>query len=117
MFITYAVIGVILGAMSLASAVAKLARTKDMVEGLHGRLGVPLGWFPFLAVCEIAGAAGLIGGLWYKPIGIAAAVGLVLYFIGAVGAHLRKNDVKGAPSATVFLVLSAAAIAFRVVAG
>ncbi|MFE3226189.1 DoxX family protein [Nocardia sp. NPDC059228] len=117
MFITYAVIAVLLAAMVLASAATKLARTKDMVEGLHGHLGVPLSWFPFLSACEIAGAAGLIGGLWYKPIGIAAAVGLVLYFIGAVGAHLRKNDVKGAPSATVLLILSAVAIAFRAVTG
>ncbi|WP_405668066.1 DoxX family protein [Streptomyces sp. NBC_01166] len=40
-------------------------------------------------------------GLWRGPPGIAAAVGLTLCFIGAVAAHLRVGDYKGAPPAAV----------------
>lgn len=33
----------------------------------------------------LAGAAGLVGGLWWAPIGIAAAMGVAVYFLAAVG--------------------------------
>jgi hypothetical protein len=73
-------------------------------------LGVPLGLFPFLAACEIAGAGGLPIGLWYAQLGIAAAIGLVLYFVGAVGAHLRKSDFKRLPNAAVMPLAAGAAL-------
>ena len=67
------------------------------------------------AACEFAGAAGLIIGIWWAPLGIAAAIGVVLYFVGAVGAHLRKNDFKSAPNPGVLLIVAAAALVFRLV--
>ncbi len=113
MFIAYAVVGSLLALALLGSASAKLARNAQIVAGLSG-IGVPLGLFPFLATCEAAGAIGLLTGLWYAPLGIAAAVGVVAYFIGAVGAHLRKNDFKGLPNALAMLILAAAALTLRV---
>jgi hypothetical protein len=112
MFIAYAVVGPLLALALLGSAYAKLSRNKKIVDGLTG-IGVPLGMFPFLASCEIAGALGLLIGLWYAPLGIAAAIGVVVYFIGAVGTHLRKNDFKGLPNALVMLVLAVAALTLR----
>jgi hypothetical protein len=109
MFVAYAIVGVLLALALLVSATAKLRRVPQLVDGLTG-LGVPLGLFPFLAACEIAGAGGLVIGLWYPPLGIAAAIGLVLYFVGAVGAHLRGRDFKGLPNAAVMLAASAAAL-------
>jgi hypothetical protein len=85
-----------------------------VVDGLTG-IGVPLGLFPFLASCEIAGAAGLLVGLWYAPLGIAAAIGLVFYFLGAVGAHLRNRDYAGLPTPLMILILAAAALSLRAV--
>jgi hypothetical protein len=113
MFLTYAVLGILLAIVLLLSAFAKLTRNQKIVEGLTG-IGVPLGMFPFLAACEIAGAAGLVIGLWYGPLGVAAAIGVVLYFIGAVGAHLRKSDLKGLPNALVILIISAVVLVLRV---
>ncbi|MCW2917279.1 MAG: putative integral rane protein [Actinomycetia bacterium] len=114
MFIAYAVVGVLLALVLLASARAKLTQDKRVVDGLTG-IGVPLSMFPFLATCEIAGAAGLLVGLWYAPLGIAAAIGVVLYFIGAAGVHLRKRDFKGLPNALVILIFAAAALSLRAV--
>jgi len=48
----------------------------------------------------------------YNPLGI-AATGVVVYFIGAVGTHLRKRDVKGLPNALAMLILAAAALTLR----
>lgn len=42
--------------------------------------GVPMKYFPLLAACEIAGAVGLILGIWWSPHGVAAGLGLLLYF-------------------------------------
>jgi hypothetical protein len=112
-FVAYAIVGVLLALALLASAYAKLTRNQLIVDGLTG-IGVPLGLFPFLALCEIAGAGGLVVGLWYAPLGIAASIGLVLYFVLAVGAHLRKQDFKGLPNAAVILVVAAVVLFLRI---
>ena len=113
MSIAYGVVAVLLAGLLLASAASKLARPKSVVEFYTG-VGVPLGMLPFLAGCEIAGAAGLVAGLWYPPLGIAAAIGLMLYFLGAIGAHLRKSDFKGVPSPGLMLVAAGAALVLGV---
>jgi hypothetical protein len=114
LFIAYTVIAVLLTLLLVPSAYAKLAKNKRVVDGLTG-IGVPLGIFAFLASCEIAGAAGLLVGIWYAPLGIAGATGLVLYFVGAVGAHLLKRDFTGVPTPLVILIFAAAALCLRAV--
>jgi hypothetical protein len=43
-------------------------------------VGVPLRLFPLLGTLLLAGAAGLIAGIWIRPLGVAAAAGLLAYF-------------------------------------
>lgn len=64
-----------------------------------GKVGVPDSWFPWLASLKAAGALGLLVGLGVPVIGAAAAVGVVLYFIGAVVTHVRAKDYEIAPPA------------------
>lgn len=47
---------------------------------------------PILGLLEIAGALGLILGIWIKPLAILSAFSLLLYFVGAIIAHLRIKD-------------------------
>ncbi|HEX2314515.1 MAG TPA: DoxX family protein [Thermomonospora sp.] len=115
MFIAYAVVAVLLAVVLSVSGYAKLTRMPRLVKELTA-LGVPLGLFPFLAACEIAGALGLLAGLRYGPLGIAAATGVVLYFVGAVITHLRRSDFRGLPNATVILVFALAALILRTAA-
>src|SRR5437879_2380298 len=61
---------------------------------------------PLLAACEFAGAVGRVVGIWWPLIGIAAGIGLVLYFVGAIVFHLRVGDVKGIGPAAFMLVTS-----------
>ena len=57
------------------------------------RVRVPSSWLPTLGTLKMAGAAGLLLGLLGIPyIGIAAATGLVLFFLGAIGFHLRAHE-------------------------
>ena len=81
---------------------------------IHETVGVPLKYFPLLAAFEFAGALGLVVGIWWPPIGIAAGIGLVLYFVGAVVSHLRVGDIKGIGSAAFMLVLAAGALTLRI---
>jgi hypothetical protein len=115
MSIAYGITAVLLALLLLASAAAKLARRPQRIVDGFAALGVPPGGLPLLAACEVAGAVGLVLGLWYPPLGIAAAIGVVLYFVGAIGAHLRKNDIKGIPSPSVLLALAAAALVLRMI--
>jgi hypothetical protein len=59
-----------------------------------------------------AGALGLLAGLAVPVLGTLAAGGLVLYFLGALGAHLRVRDYNFGPWA-VFLSAAVAALALN----
>jgi hypothetical protein len=72
-------------------------------------VGTPRSWMYPLGVVLASGSAGLLVGFAVPPIGTAAAIGLVLYFLCAVGAHLRVRDFKLANVGT-FLALSVAAL-------
>jgi uncharacterized membrane protein YphA (DoxX/SURF4 family) len=111
MFIAAAVVSVLLALALVASGAAKLTKKPQLVEGMAA-VGVPENRLWLLASAEIAGAVGLLAGLFWWPIGVAAAVGVVLYFVGAVGAHLRVRDWSFAPALALLLV-GAAALGLR----
>ena len=113
MFIATVVVSVLLALAAIGSALGKFSKNPKVVENLSG-VGVPLSWFPFLGAAEVAGGVGLLVGLGVAPLGMAAAIGLVLYFLGAVGAHVKANDTKGIPPALVLALVSGAALALRI---
>lgn len=53
---------------------------------------LPRSWVPRLGLCLAAGALGLLAGFAVPLIGVLAAAGLVLYFVGALIAHLRVGS-------------------------
>ncbi|MFD9428388.1 MULTISPECIES: DoxX family protein [unclassified Streptomyces] len=63
---------------------------------------------------DVTAAVGLVIGIWWAPLGIAAGVGVVLHFVGAVGAHLRRSDFTGTPNAAVLLLVAVAVLILRV---
>ena len=75
-----------------AMALADLVRSPFVLDNA-ARVGVPSTWLPLLAALKAAGAAGLLVGLLIvPPVGIAAAAGLTLFFLGAIATHLRAHD-------------------------
>lgn len=109
MFTAYAVVATLLALALTASATFTLLRNPAVISNMH-RLGVPDSWLPRLAALKAAGAIGLVAGLWVAPLGIAAATGVTLYFIGAVITHLRAKDYELAPAAALTLVALAALV-------
>jgi uncharacterized membrane protein YphA (DoxX/SURF4 family) len=71
-----------------ASKVARAPRTVDMAD----HLGVPRDRYRLIGVAELFGATGVLIGLKFVPVGIAAAVGLVALMIGAAAIHSRAKD-------------------------
>jgi hypothetical protein len=91
MFIATIVVSSLLAAILVVSARGKLAGDPAIMKTMD-RVGVPKNRLWLLSTAEAAGAAGLVIGLFWWPLGIAAAVGIIAYFIGATGAHLRVRD-------------------------
>jgi hypothetical protein len=114
MFIALAITTVLLALICLNSAVMKLRENEQVVAIIGGTVGVPARYFPLLAALEVAGAVGIVAGLWLAPLGVAAAIGLVAYFIGAVAGHLRVRDLKNLAMPLPPLVLAIAVLALRI---
>jgi uncharacterized membrane protein YphA (DoxX/SURF4 family) len=114
MLTSYVVIAVFASLLLAAvSGLGKLRRNEYIVKTVNGVAGVPMRWFPVLAVLEISAAIGLLLGIKWAPVGIAAAVGMTLYFVGAIVAHVRVSDYKGVWPAIQMLCLAVAALAAR----
>ncbi len=105
MTITMIVVSTLLAIVVLASATAKLRGVPAVAQSMR-HVGVSSSQMRLLAVLEVAGGAGLLVGLASALVGRLAAAGLVLYFLGAVGAHLRVKDrfQEMAPAAVLLLV-------------
>ncbi|MEO3746587.1 DoxX family protein [Plantactinospora sp. B5E13] len=71
--------------------------------------GVPRSWLPVLGLLLAAGALGLLAGFVVPLLGVLAAVGLVLYFIGALITHLRVGS-RQLVGGVVFLATAVAAL-------
>ena len=110
----YFVVTAIVALMVAFSGWRKIRRDPHPVRVVHEIVGVPLEYFNFLAACELAGAFGLVVGIWWFPLGVAAGVGLVLYFVGAIVSHLRVGDFKGIGPAAFMLVAAGGALAMRI---
>lgn len=80
------------------------------VKLVADRVQVSRRWMIPLGALLASGAAGLVAGFVVPALGTAAAIGLILYFICAVSAHLRVGD-RGIAPAVFFLLLAGAALA------
>ena len=81
----------------------------ESVKVVADKVQVSQNWMIPLGMLLASGAVGLVIGFAVPALGTAAAIGLVVYFICALGAHLRLRDpqIGGAVS---FLVLAVAAL-------
>ena len=114
MGIAYLVVTIVLASIAVFSGIGKLRHDPKIVKVIHEIVGIPMKYFPMLAACEIAGAVGLILGIWWPQLGVLAAVALLIYFVGAVVSHLRVGDAKGIGPAAFLLTMSAAALCLRI---
>jgi hypothetical protein len=113
MFAVAAAVSALLAAMLATAAMRKLSHREEVVQS-YVRVGVPRDRLDYLAFILLAGAGGLVLGLFWAPIGIAAGIGVVCYFVLAVAAHIRHHDQQHLAAPLVIEVLAVAALTLRV---
>jgi uncharacterized membrane protein YphA (DoxX/SURF4 family) len=108
MFVT---ISLLLAASCLLPAVGKLTGQPRMRKSA-AHFGIPWPRYQLIGVTELAATAGILIGLWWHPLGLAAAAGMALLLIGAVITHRRAGDsTKEAAPALAALALTIAYLA------
>ena len=88
MFIT---ISLLLAAACLLPAAGKLTGNPKMRQSA-AHFGIPWSRYQLIGVAELAAAAGVVIGLWWHPLGVAAAAGMTLLLLGALITHRRAKD-------------------------
>jgi DoxX-like family len=114
MFVAAVIVSILLATALVFAAARKLTHAPDVVEG-YARARVPESRLNQLATVLFAGATGLVVGLWWPPVGVAAAVGVFCYFIVAIGFHIRAGDVANLPIPVALAGMAALAAGLRVV--
>jgi hypothetical protein len=113
MFIAYLAVTFLATAVNIFSATLDFGRYKQVLINM-AKVGVSDSWITTFGALKAAGALGLLVGIAVPLIGVGAASGLVLFFIGAVVTHLRAHDYSFG-LAVVFLLLAVAALVLRLV--
>lgn len=111
MFTAYVIVTVLTAAITAYAAYGDFRQTGWVVDCMT-RLGVPRPWLAPLGAAKAAGALGLLVGIVVPFIGVAAAVGLILYFAGAVVTVVRARW-WAHYYPLVFLLLAAASLTLR----
>src|ERR1700757_3512845 len=108
MFVT---ISLLLAVACLLPAAGKLTGPARMRE-LAPHFGISWSRYRLIGVAELAAAAGIVIGLWWHPLGVAAAAGMAVLLIGALVTHRKAADsVKETVPALVALLLTLAYLA------
>ncbi|MEU9605875.1 DoxX family protein [Streptomyces sp. NPDC048057] len=99
----------VLGALFNGAAAVTYLIGHEYPKSQADMKGIPRKYVPVLGALLAAGTVGLLAGLAVPLLGTLAAAGLVLYFIGAIVAHLRvgSRDIVGG---IVFLITAVAAL-------
>lgn len=105
------VVVLLTSALNGSAAVANLTG-HDLPRRQADKLRVPRSWIRPLGAVLATGSLGLLTGLFVPAVGVLAAGGLVLYFLGALVAHLRVGDHQLGPWA-VFFCLPVTALALN----
>ncbi len=104
MFATTVVLSAVLSLVLLPLGVFKLINHPKAIETAQ-HLGLSPTLSRAIGVLEISGGAGLLIGLAWAPLGVAAAIGLILLLLGAVASHFRVHDPLKVPAFPFFLAL------------
>jgi hypothetical protein len=108
MHLTY-LVTTILAALANGYAASLNFVGAESVKVVADRVRVSRGWMVPFGTLLACGAVGLLTGFAVPALGTAAAIGLVMYFICAVSAHVRARD-RQIGGALFFLFLAVAAL-------
>jgi hypothetical protein len=114
-FTAYVVVVVATVVSNIAAAIADFLRV-PWILGNMSKYRVPHSWIYPLGIAKAVGALGVLAGLAVPAIGVAAAAGLVLYFIGAIVTVARARWYSHLAYPTLFLLLAIGSLVLRLAA-
>jgi len=110
----YVIVTVTTVAANVYAAITDLLRPNWVLDNM-AEVGVPPPWLPLLATLKGAGAAGLLLGLMgFRAAGPAAASGPLLFFIGAMTAHVRARAFHNIAFPGAYLALAIASLTLSI---
>ena len=110
-------LSILLAVACFFPATAKLAGHPKMRESA-GHFGIPWARYRLIGILELAATAGVVIGVWLRPLGIAAAAGMVLLLTGALITHRRAKDgPKDMAPAVITLVIAIGYLAAAALTG
>ena len=112
MFVTYVMVTIMAAAANIYAATNDFIRPEWLLSSMT-KLGVQESRLPILGILKAAGGVGLLIGFAVPVIGVAAAIGLILFFVAAITTHLRARDYSFGV-AVMFLLLAVAALVLAI---
>jgi uncharacterized membrane protein YphA (DoxX/SURF4 family) len=109
----FTALSLLLAAACLLPGSAKLLGHPKMQRSA-AHFGIPWRRYRLIGAAELAAGAGVLIGLWWHPLGVAAAAGMVLLLIGALITHRRALD--SAKEMTPALLALAITLAYLAIA-
>jgi uncharacterized membrane protein YphA (DoxX/SURF4 family) len=100
----FVIVSLLLAAVCLLPAAGKILGHPKMRQSA-ARFGISWPRYRLIGVAELAAGAGVLIGLWWHPLGLAAAAGMALLLLGAVITHRRAAD-SGREMASALLALA-----------
>lgn len=113
MFLAYVVVTALAAAVNIYAATNDFRRVEWLSASMN-RLRIPQSWLLRLGILKISGALGLLVGFAVPWIGVAAATGLVLFFVAAIVFTVRARWYLHLPYPTTWLLLVSGSLALRI---
>lgn len=108
MYITYVVVTLLAAAANTYAVVLDFTRNPMILANME-KLSLPMSWIPVLGALKGLAAIGLVAGIFIPQLRVLTAGCMVLFFVGAILAHLRARDY-ALVSPGIFLGLAVAAL-------
>jgi hypothetical protein len=112
MFTLYIIVTILTSAANSYAAMVDFRRPQWVLDNVT-QWGGSHSWLFTLGVLKAAGAVGLLIGIGIPPIGLAAGLGLVLFFVGAIAVVMRAGWYSHLPWPATYLLLGISSLALR----
>lgn len=106
----YLIVIALAAAANIYAGISDFTRPNWLLANIK-RLEVEERWLPTLGVLKLLGGIGLLAGFYYPQIGVAAAAGLIVYFVAAVVTVLRAHWYTNLPFPLTWLALAVGSFA------
>ena len=107
----YLIVTVSAAAANIYAGICDFTRPDWLLANMK-KLEVGERWLPTLGILKLLGGLGLLAGIMVPQIGVAAAAGLILYFVGAMITVLRARWYANLPFPLTWLALAIGSFVF-----